>query len=134
MTANSLNKSAGDPAQWEPQVTWDQAAGCAAPLVGSAMTTGGCGILYHLTALAAVLCYTVTGLALACSRLRVSLMAYEVKPATMIVGLVLFAPFAIGMITALTLGFGGIVGLLGMAVIASRVHVAPGGLISPEHY
>lgn len=113
---------------------FSMAAGCAAPLVGSAMTTGGCGILYHLTALAAVLCYTVTGLALACSRLRVSLMAYEVKPATMIVGLVLFAPFAIGMVTALTLGFGGIVGLLVMAVIASRVHVAPGGLISPEHY
>lgn len=109
-------------------------AGSAGPLIGSAMVTDGCGIFYHFTALSAVVCYTVCGLALACSRLRVSLMAYEVKPATMIVGLLLFAPFVLGMITTMTLGFGGVAGLLGMAVIASRMHVSPRALITPEHY
>ncbi len=110
------------------------AAGCVAPLIGSAMVTGGCGIFYHLTALAAVACYTITGLALACSRLRVAVMAYEVKPGTMIIGMLVFAPFAIGMITTLTLGFGGIAALLGMAFIATRADVPPRPLISPEHY
>ena len=88
-------------------------AGCGAPLVGSAMRTGGCGILYHLTALAAVVCYTLVGLALARSRLRLAVMAYEVKPGGMLIGLLVFAPFVIGTITAFTIGFGGIVGLIG---------------------
>lgn len=109
-------------------------AGCAAPLFGSAMTTGGCGIFYHLTALAAVACYTITGLALACSRLRVAVMAYEVKPGIMILGILVFSPFAIGMITMLTLGFGGIAALLGMAFIATRADVPPRAPVSPKDY
>jgi ABC-type transport system involved in multi-copper enzyme maturation permease subunit len=100
-------------------------AGCAAPLVGSAMVTNGCGILYHLTALAAVVCYTMIGLALARSRLWLAVMAYEVKPGGMMIGLLVFAPFAIGMITPFTAGFGGIAGLLGMAFIAIKLDATP---------
>jgi ABC-type transport system involved in multi-copper enzyme maturation permease subunit len=101
------------------------AAGCAIPLVASALATKGCGILYHLTALAAVLCYTVTGLAMARSRLRLAVMTYEVKPGSMIIGMLVFAPFAIGMIAGITCGFGGIAGLLGAAFIANRLDATP---------
>jgi ABC-type transport system involved in multi-copper enzyme maturation permease subunit len=105
--------------------------GCAAPLFGSALQTKGCGILYHLTALAAVVCYIIVGLALARSRLRLAVMAYEVKPGGMVIGLLIFAPFVIGMITAFTVGFGGIIGLLVMALIAARIDVTPRGQAAP---
>lgn len=102
------------------------AAGCSAPLIGSALVTRGCGLLYHLTAIMAVVCFTLAGLALARSRLRLAVMAYEVKPGGMMIGMLVFGPFAIGMITAITLGFGGIAGLLGMALIAVRLDVTAG--------
>ena len=94
--------------------------------------TSGCGILYHLTAIAAVICYTLVGLALARSRLRLAVMAYEVKPGGMMIGLLVFAPFVIGMVTAFTIGFGGIVGLLVVALIAARLDVTPGVPAAPE--
>lgn len=100
-------------------------AGCAAPLVGSGAQTGGCGWLYHFTALTAVIAYTLAGLALARSRLRLSILAYEMNPSGMIIGLLIFAPFVIGMVTAITIGWGGAVGLIGLAIIASRMDVTP---------
>jgi hypothetical protein len=83
--------------------------------------TGGCGILYHITAAVAVLSYTLAGLALARSRLRLAVMAYEVKPSTLFLALLGFAPFLMGMITALTAGLGGVGGLLLMAVAAATM-------------
>lgn len=109
-------------------------AGCAAPLFGSALVTGGCGILYHLTALAAAAAYTLAGLAMARSRLRLAFMTYEMKPGGMIVAMLVFAPFFIGIITALTAGFGGIAGLLLVALIANRLDVTPKGPAVPESW
>lgn len=106
-------------------------AGCAPPLFGSALITDGCGVFYHVTAVAAVCSYTVAGLALARSRLRLAVMAYEVKPSGMMIGMLVFAPFAIGMVTAFTVGFGGIVGLLAMALIAARLDITPGAPAPP---
>jgi hypothetical protein len=100
-------------------------AGAAAALGGAAAQTGGCGWLYHLTAVSAVICYVAMGLALARSRLRLAIMAYEVKPSGMILGLLIFSPFVIGMVTAVTLGWAGMVGLLGMTLVATRLDVTP---------
>lgn len=100
-------------------------AGCVAPLVASGMRTGGCGWLYHFTALAAVGSYTLAGLALARSRLRLSIRTYEINPSGMIMGLLVFAPFVIALITAITLGWGGCLGLMGLAIIALRMDVTP---------
>jgi hypothetical protein len=110
------------------------AAGAAAPLFGSAMRSGGCGLAYHLTAVSAVVCYVAMGLSLARSRLRLAIMAYEVKPSGMVLGLLIFSPFVIGMVTAVTLGWGGLAGLLGMALVAARLDVtpkAPGFITAP---
>jgi ABC-type transport system involved in multi-copper enzyme maturation permease subunit len=101
------------------------AIGCAVPLVASAMVSGGCGKLYHLHAVAAVVSYSVIGLALARSRLRLVVHAFEVKPSGMLVGLLIFAPFVIAMATAFTLGHGGFAGLLAMALVAWRSDVTP---------
>ncbi|NJM37127.1 MAG: hypothetical protein HC845_04225 [Akkermansiaceae bacterium] len=96
-------------------------AGSAAPLLMSAGVTRSCGIHYHLTALAAVICYSVMGLALARSRLRLSILAYEMNPSSMMIGLLIFSPFVIGMITAFSIGYGGFIGLLGMAFVTCRL-------------
>ncbi len=100
-------------------------AGSAAPLVGAGAQTGGCGWLYHFTALAAVVGYTLAGLALARSRLRLSVMAYEMDPSGMIIGLLVFAPFVIGLVTAFTWGYGGGAALIGLAMVALRMDVTP---------
>lgn len=101
------------------------ALGCAAPLIGSGALTGGCGWLYHFTALAAVLAFTLVGLALARSRLRLAVMAFEMNPSAMIIGLMVFAPFVIGLITAITVGSCGILALIGLAVVAVKMDVTP---------
>jgi hypothetical protein len=100
-------------------------AGGGIPLLGAGMQTKGCGWLYHITAVAAVICYSAMGLSLARSRLRLAIMAYEVKPSGMVIGLLVFSPFVIGMSTAVTLGWGGAAGLLGMALVAVRMDVTP---------
>ncbi|MES2920490.1 MAG: hypothetical protein V4819_03030 [Verrucomicrobiota bacterium] len=100
-------------------------AGCAAPLFGIGAQSNGCGWLYHITALAAVIAYTLVGLSLARSRLRLSILAYEMNPSGMIIGLMVFAPFVIGLVTAFTVGWGGALGLIGLAIIAVRMDVTP---------
>jgi hypothetical protein len=102
------------------------AGGCAAPLVLSAARTGGCGFLYHLTAICALICYTIAGLALGRSRLRLAVLAYEVKPSGMLIGLLIFAPFVIGLITTFTVGYGGFIGLVVIALVAAKLDLTPG--------
>lgn len=99
--------------------------GCGVPLAASAMQMKDCGILYHFTALCAVLCYVTAGLALARSRLRLVVLAYEVKPSGMMIALLVCMPFAIGMVTAVTVGYAGFVALLGMGLVALRLDVSP---------
>jgi ABC-type transport system involved in multi-copper enzyme maturation permease subunit len=99
--------------------------GCGIPLAISGMVTNGCGILYHLTAFGAVFCYSTMGLALARSRLRLVVLAYEVKPSGMLIALLVCAPFAIGMVTAISFGFAGIAGLVGMGIVAACLDASP---------
>jgi ABC-type transport system involved in multi-copper enzyme maturation permease subunit len=109
-------------------------AGCGGALAISASVTRGCGVIYHLTALAAVICYTVMGLILARSRLRLTVLAYEMNPSTMTIGLLIFAPFLIGLVSAFSLGYGGFAGLLGMAFLAcslDKTFKAPKSMAPP---
>ena len=99
--------------------------GCAVPLVASAVVTKGCGWHYHGNAVLAVVSYTVIGLALARSRLRLVVHAYEVKPSGMLIGLLIFAPFVVAMATAFTVGHAGWLGLVGVALAAWKSDVTP---------
>jgi ABC-type transport system involved in multi-copper enzyme maturation permease subunit len=100
-------------------------AACSVPLGSSAAQTKSCGVWYHLNAVGSVFCYTLLGLSLARSRLRLVVHAYEVKPSWMIVGLLVFTPFVVWMTTAFTAGFAGFVGLIGMAFVAIYADVTP---------
>lgn len=101
------------------------AGGVAPPLVGSAAVGNGCGILYHITAVTAVFCYVVVGLSLARSRLRLAVMAYEVKPGGMMLGILVFSPFLVGLITVFTCGAGGVAGLVVLALLAWKADTTP---------
>jgi hypothetical protein len=85
-------------------------------LIPSAMVTRGKGTLFHLlfslNGLAAVVCYTLLGLAIARSRLRLVVMHYELKPSRIFLVLLFFAPFLCGITTAITLGHAGMIGLI----------------------
>ena len=83
------------------------------------------GIVYHFNALSAVFCFTVIGLALARSRIRLVVHHYEVKPSWMIIGLLFFTPFVAGMATAFTIGFAGGLGLIGMGLVAWFADASP---------
>lgn len=101
------------------------AAGCGIPLAASAGVSDECGVFYHLNAVAAAICFTLLGLALARSRLRLVVHAYEVKPSFMVIGLLVFSPFVIGMATAMTGGWAGFVGLIGMALVGLYADATP---------
>lgn len=94
-------------------------------IAASGGQTGGGGVFWHLNALAAAVCFVFMGLGLARSRLRLVVHAYEVKPSFMVVGLLCFAPFVVGMTTAMTAGYAGFVGLVGMGLVAVYADVTP---------
>ena len=100
-------------------------AGSGIPIGFAGMVTKEAGLFYHLNAAAAALCYTVMGLSLARSRLRLVIHAYEVKPSFMVVGLLIFTPFVVGMATAMTVGHAGFVGLIGMSLVAIYADATP---------
>ena len=96
-----------------------------APMLASYFRTDGCGVIYHLNAFSFFLCYTVFGLALARSRIRLVVHHFEVKPSWMVIGLLIFTPLVASMATAMTMGYGGFVGLLGMAAVAWFADATP---------
>lgn len=102
--------------------------GSGSALLGAGMVSGGCGVVYHLTAVTAVICFVTMGMALARSRLRLAIMAYEVKPSGMILGLLVFSPFVIAAVSVFTVGWGGGSGLLGMALVALKLDLTPKAL------
>lgn len=101
------------------------AVGCAFALSPTWSSARGAGWLYHFTALAAVVGYTVAGLAVARSRLRLSLLAYEAHPTGMILVILGLAPFIIGVVTGFTCGVGGAIGLLGFPALMLRLDEIP---------
>lgn len=106
-----------------------------APMFASHAQTDGCGVIYHLNAFAYFACYVVFGLALARSRIRLVVHHYEVKPSWMVIGLLIFTPLVVSMATAMTLGYGGFVGLIGMSLVAWFADVtpkAPSWMLAPQ--
>ena len=81
--------------------------------------------IWNLNALAVVFCYTVFGLALARSRLRLVVQHYEVKPSWMVMALLIFTPFVVMMAALITLGHAGGIGLVGMGLVGGLADVSP---------
>jgi ABC-type transport system involved in multi-copper enzyme maturation permease subunit len=101
------------------------ALGTLIPLGLSASVSGGLGVIYHLNALAAITCFSALGLSLARSKMRLAAHNFETSPSAMIIGLIVLAPLAIGISTAVTGGYGGVIGLVGVTVAAIFIDVTP---------
>ncbi len=99
--------------------------GGAGPLAASRGISGSFGWFYHFNAICTVICYVAVGLALARSRLRLTVAAYETQPSGMVIGLMVFSPFVILMATVVSAGFLGGLGLLGIALAAVCMDVTP---------
>jgi ABC-type transport system involved in multi-copper enzyme maturation permease subunit len=98
---------------------------CGVPLAASAAVGSGFGWFYHLTAISAVVYGVACGLALGRSQLRLGVFAYEVKPGGIIIGLLVFAPFISGMLTAVTCGICGFAALLLLVAMMFRLDRTP---------
>ncbi|MBB5351148.1 ABC-type transport system involved in multi-copper enzyme maturation permease subunit [Haloferula luteola] len=83
------------------------------------------GVMWNLNAVAGIFCFTTLGLALGRSRLRLVIHAFEVKPSYMVLGLLFFTPFVVGITTAMSIGYAGLVGLLAMAGVGIYADVTP---------
>jgi hypothetical protein len=96
-------------------------------IVGKSCTfvTRGEGITFHvlssLNALSAVVCYTLLGLGIARSRIRLVIQRYELKPSRSFLLLLFFTPFLCGMSTAFTFGYAGMIGLIIMSFAGLNV-------------
>jgi ABC-type transport system involved in cytochrome c biogenesis permease component len=101
------------------------ATGSSIPLAAAGGVSRGMGVVFYFTAICGVVCYCMVGLALARSRLRLSFLEYEANPTGMLLGLLVFSPFVTGMVTAVTLGFGGGFGLLAIAFAAATMDATP---------
>ncbi len=98
------------------------------------VTTKQAGVIFHLNTLSVAFCYSVFGLALARSRIRLVVHQYEVKPSWMIIALLFFTPFVALMASFMTLFHAGGVGLIGMGLVgwfADRSPRAPKWVQAP---
>lgn len=100
-------------------------ASCGPPMMAAAAHEDKAGIWFHLNALGGWFCFTVLGLAMARSRIRLVVHHYEVKPSWMIVGILIFTPFVAGMATAVTFGYAGLLGLVAMGLVGWYADVTP---------
>ncbi|MEM9080911.1 MAG: hypothetical protein AAGC74_09500 [Verrucomicrobiota bacterium] len=101
------------------------AASMGAAMGGAAAREEEAGVFFTLNALGCFFCYTVLGLAMARSQIRLVVHHYEVKPSWMIIGLLFFTPFVVGMATAMTLAWAGFLGSVGMGLVAWYADTSP---------
>lgn len=88
------------------------------PLAFAAGISKECGFWYHLNVLVICLCYGLLGLGLARAKLRLALRFHESKPQRVFVRFVIFIPFISWIVTALTGGYFGSLGMLLFAWLA----------------
>jgi len=82
-------------------------------------------IFYHFSALSVVVCYSIIGMLVARSRLRLATMNFELKPSAVLLIILGLAPFIIGMAAAFTCGFGSLAGVLLLTYLAWNSDLTP---------
>lgn len=82
-------------------------------------------LYYHLSALCVIACYSMLGLLIARSRLRLATMSFELKPSSVLLIILGLSPFIVGMVAALTCGFGSVAGVLLLTFLAWNSDVTP---------
>jgi hypothetical protein len=82
-------------------------------------------IFYHLCAIIVVACFSLLGMLIARSRLRLATMNFELKPSAIILIILGLSPFIIGMVAAVTCGFGSVAGVLLLTFLAWKSDITP---------
>lgn len=118
-------------------------AGGGAGMIGGSMTLGISktksyawlgNLHYHFSAFCVIACYSILGLLIARSRLRLAIMNFELKPSSVLLIVIGLAPFIVGMVAAFTCGFGSVAGVLLLTYLAwnsDRTPKAPKWLPPP---
>lgn len=70
------------------------------------------GVIYHITAIVGAVSYTLAGLAIARSRMRLAVLAYEMNPSSAMIGMLVVTPLIIGLVSIFTLGWGNVLGFI----------------------
>ena len=106
---------------------WAVFGGGVAGMVGGFMTLSASqtsewawlgNVFYNFCAICVVACFSILGMLIARSRLRLAVMNFELKPSSVLLIILGLAPFIIGMAAAFTCGFGSIVGVLLLTFLA----------------
>ena len=109
-------------------------AGGAVGMIGGMMTIGiGASsswawlgiVFYHFCALCVTASFSMMGMLVARSRLRLATMNFELKPSSVLLIILGLAPFIIGMAAAFTCGFGSVAGVLLLAYLAWNSDTTP---------
>jgi len=82
-------------------------------------------IHYHFSALCVVAGYSMLGMLVARSRLRLATMNFELKPSSVLLIILGLAPFIIGMVAAFTCGFGSVAGVILLTFLAWNSDLTP---------
>lgn len=108
--------------------------GGGAGLIGGGMTMGMTStsdwaplgaLFHHLSVLIVVASYSIIGMLIARSRLRLATMNFELKPSSVLLIITGLAPFIVGAVAALTCGFGSIAGTILLTYLAWNTDVTP---------
>ncbi len=75
-------------------------------------------VFYHFSVICTVACYSLIGMQVARSRLRLATMSFELKPDSTLLLILGLAPFLVGMVAASTCGFGSIIGTFIITFVA----------------
>lgn len=102
------------------------ASGAMAYAFGATSSWGWLLNIYtYFTIVCVVTCYSILGLLLARSRLRVATMNFELKPAKTMLVIIGLSPFVIGIIAAMSCGFGSFAGVILMTFLAWNCDITP---------
>lgn len=82
-------------------------------------------IYYNLAAITGVITFVISALLIARSRLRLAVMAFELKPSSTIIVLTAISPFFIGIVTMFTCGYGSILGTISFLLLVWNTDVTP---------
>ena len=88
------------------------------PLISSYFISGGCGVYYHINAFLLTVCFTIIGVSVARSSIRLNLHHFEIDPRRKIMSLLVCAPVVSVIAVLFTCGYGGVLVIIGITLVA----------------
>ena len=102
------------------------------PLMSSYFISGGCGVYYHINAFLLTVCFTITGVSVARSSIRLNLHHFEIDPRQKVMTLLICSPVVVTLAVLFTCGYGAIpalIGIISMAIYTDKGSELPHWMI-----